>query len=123
MLHFLPFKANRDELFKAEEDTPRLAPLYSKTTPPSDKNVKQQFTTLKSYMETYRTKHGKTKVEEIKQQEPPAQSVSTQATEKIDGQDYEIYGEWQIIDNYDEEYGESARAQTVPQIPNSQLQH
>ena len=40
--------------------------------------------------------------------------VPTQATEKIDGVDYEVYGEWQIIDYYGDESGESATAQPVP---------
>jgi len=65
-MHFLPYnKANRDEAFKNDEDNIRLAPLYTKTSTPADKNVKLQFTTLKTYMDNYRTKLGKVKAEEI----------------------------------------------------------
>jgi hypothetical protein len=64
-MHFLPYnKANRDEAFTSEDNS-RLAPLYSKTSSPADKNVKLQFTTLKTYMDNYRTKLGKVKAEEI----------------------------------------------------------
>ena len=50
-----------------------------------------------------------TKIEERKQ-EPSSVKISTQATEKIDGKDYEVYGEWQIIDSYGDESGECASA-------------
>ena len=50
-----------------------------------------------------------TKVEETKKEPAPVE-ISTRATEKIDGKDYEVYGEWQIIDSYGDESGESASA-------------
>ena len=59
-----PSASSRDEAFTSEDNS-RLAPLYSKTSSPADKNVKLQFTTLKTYMDNYRTKLGKVKAEEI----------------------------------------------------------
>ena len=43
MLHFMHLKANRDEQFKQEEDNARLSPVFTKTSVPQDKNVKQIF--------------------------------------------------------------------------------
>ena len=65
-MHFLPFQnKNRDENFTAGEDNNRLSALFTKTQPPSDKNVRAQFQTLRTYMENYRNKLGK-KTEEIR---------------------------------------------------------
>lgn len=33
-IHFLPYKANRDEYFKSSDDAARVAPIYSKTSIP-----------------------------------------------------------------------------------------
>lgn len=66
-LHFLPYKANRDEAFQAPEDNARLAPTFSRIAmPQSAQTVKSQLQTLKAYMDSYRQKLGK-KTEEIKQ--------------------------------------------------------
>ena len=43
MLHFMHLKANRDEQFKQEDDNARLSPVFTKTSVPQDKNVKQIF--------------------------------------------------------------------------------
>lgn len=44
-----------------------------------------------------------------KDDEVASEEVATNDTgsEKIDGTDYAVYGEWQIIDNYGDESGES----------------
>lgn len=81
-LHFLPYKANRDEAFQAPEDNARLAPTFSRIAmPQSAQTVKNQLQTLKAYMDSYRQKIGK-KTEEIKQpktrQEPTKKQKPTQ---------------------------------------------
>lgn len=54
--HFLPFKANRDEWLKSDEDGPqRIAAVFSKAGAPP-KNTAQQLGTLRNYCEQYRQK-------------------------------------------------------------------